>query len=212
MRHSDSKLRIAVLGATGATGRHVVATALQRGHQVRALTRRPRSFSAVPGLTQVVWTDLADQATLGSALTGADLVISALGGATTGPTTVCTDAVRSLVPAMNRAAVNRLIVLSAHGVAETHGRSLYALAVWARVADRMRDKESMEAVLTASDLDWTIVRPSALSNKKAVGRYQVAVDLPIRLWSSIGRADLAGFLVHEAEQPRFLRALPRIAR
>jgi putative NADH-flavin reductase len=212
MRHIDSKLQIVVLGATGATGRHVVSTALGRGHGVTALTRQPGSFSPDGDLTEVVWTDLADQATLMSALTGADAVISTLGGAARGPTTVCTDAVRSLVPVMNQAGVTRLVVVSAHGVAETHDRSLYALAVWAGVADRMRDKETMEPVITGSDLDWTIVRPSALNKTPAVGRYQVAVDLQIRLWSSIGREDLAGFLVHETEQPRFVRAFPRIAR
>lgn len=212
MRHIDSNLTTAVLGATGATGRHVVDTALSRGHRVTALVRRPGSFAPAERLTEVVWTDLDDQVTLASALTGADAVVSALGGAAKGPTTVCADAVRSLVPAMARAEVTRLVVVSAHGVAETHDRSLYALAVWAGVAYRMRDKEQMETVITGSDLDWTIVRPPALNDTPALGRYQVSTDLPIRLWSSIGRADLAGFLVQEAEQPRFVRAFPRIAR
>ena len=35
--------------------------------------------------------------------------------------------------------VKRLIAVSAHGVLETHDQSLYSLAVWAGVADRMRD-------------------------------------------------------------------------
>jgi putative NADH-flavin reductase len=205
-------MKLVVLGASGATGRHVVDTALGHGHQVVTLVRRPASFSPAEHLTERVWTDLADRATLGSALAGADAVISTLGGAAKGPTTVCTDAVRTLVPAMSEAGVGRLIAVSAHGVAETHDRSLYALAVWAGVADRMRDKELMEPLITASDLDWTIVRPAALNDTSATGRYRVGVDLPIRVWSSIGRGDLAGFLVGEAEQPQFRRAFPRISR
>jgi putative NADH-flavin reductase len=104
MRQTVSQTRVVVLGATGATGRHVVDTALSRGHHVTALVRRPSSFPSVAHLTERVWLDLADQATLASALTGADAVISTLGGAAKGPTTVCTDGIRSLVPAQTATA------------------------------------------------------------------------------------------------------------
>ncbi len=206
------KRSVAVLGATGATGRHVVDAALSRGHAVTALVRRAGSFSAAERLSEVVWADLTDEATLAAALTGAHAVISTLGGAATGPTTVCADGIRSAVAAMGQAGVSRLVVVSAHGVAEGHDRSLYSRAVWAGVANRMRDKERMESLITASNLDWTIVRPPALKDTPAIGRYRVATDLPIHLWTSIGRADLAGFLVREAEKSQFIGAFPRIAR
>jgi len=212
MRQDVLKRRLAVLGATGATGRHVVEVALGRGHEVTALVRRPGSFSTAERLSEVVWTDLLDEATLASALTGADAVISTLGGAAKGPTSVCADGIRSAVTAMDQAGVSRLVVVSAHGVAESHDRSLYSLAVWAGVANRMRDKEAMESLITASNLDWTIVRPPALNDTPATGRYQVATDLPIHVWTSIGRADLAGFLVREVEESQFVGAFPRIAR
>jgi len=212
MRQVVLKRSVAVLGATGATGRHVVDAALRRGHEVTALVRRPGSFSPAERLSEVVWTDLSDEATLASALTGANAVISTLGGAAKGPTTVCADGIRSAVTAMDQAGVSRLVVVSAHGVAESHDRSLYSLAVWAGVANRMRDKETMESLITASNLDWTIVRPPTLNNTPAIGRYRVATDLPIHLWTSIGRADLAGFLVREAEKSQFVGAFPRIAR
>jgi putative NADH-flavin reductase len=108
--------------------------------------------------------------------------------------------------------VTRLIAVSAHGVLETHDKSLYSRAVWAKVADRMRDKEAMEPLITASGLNWTIVRPPKLSDHDATGKYRAGRDLPIRLWNSIGRADLAAFLIDEAETPRYERARPRITR
>lgn len=63
----------------------------------------------------------------------------------------------------------------------------------ANVAERMRGKETMAPLVTASGLNRTMVRP-------------------IRPWSSIGRADLAAFLVDEAETPRYAHACPRIVR
>ena len=102
--------------------------------------------------------------------------------------------------------------MSAYGVADTHDRSLFALAVWAGVGDKMRDKETMESLIVQCGLKWTIVRPPKLTDSVEIGHCTTGVDLPIRLWSSIGRADLAGFLVREAEDPRFERAFPRITR
>ncbi|GHH38631.1 NADH-flavin reductase [Lentzea cavernae] len=203
---------MAVLGATGATGRRVVSAALERGHRVVALVRRAGSFAPVEGLDEVVWPDVTDAPALTRALSGANVVISALGGAEKGPTTVCADGVRSAVTAMKATGTTRLIAVSAHGVLETHDKSLYSVAVWANVGERMRDKEAMEPLITASGLDWTIVRPPKLSDHDAIGKYQAGTDLRIRLWSSIGRADLAAFLLDEAENPRFVHACPRITR
>jgi putative NADH-flavin reductase len=205
-------MAVAVLGATGATGRHVVSAALQRGHRVVAPVRRAGTFAPREGLDEVTWLDVTDVSTLTRALRGANVVISALGGADKGPTTVCTDGIRTAVTAMKAAGVARLIAVSAHGVLETHDKSLYSLAAWTNVADRMRDKETMEPLITASGLNWTIVRPPKLSNHDEIGKYRAGTDLPIRLWSSIGRADLAAFLLDEAETPRYAHAYPRIIR
>ncbi|MGW6930989.1 NAD(P)-dependent oxidoreductase [Lentzea sp. NPDC054927] len=211
MRQSVSQMRVVVLGATGATGRHVVSAALRRGHHVVALVRAEK-FAPAEGLDEVIWPGVADVPALTRALRGADVVISALGGAQSEPTTVCTDGIRSAITAMNTVGVDRLIAVSAHGVLETHDKSLYSLAVWANVAERMRDKETMERLITASGLKWTIVRPPKLSDHEAIGKYRTGTDLPIRLWSSIGRADLAAFLLDEAETPRYTHACPRITR
>lgn len=212
MRHDVSQKTVAVLGATGATGRQVVSTALQRGHHVVALVRRAGTFTPREGLSEVTWPEVTDVSALTRALPGTSVVISALGGADKGPTTVCTDGIRSAVTAMKAAGVSRLIALSAHGVLETHDKSLYSLAVWANVAERMRDKETMEPLITASGLNWTIVRPPKLSDHNQIGKYRAGTNLPIRLWSSVGRADLAAFLVDEAETPRYTHAHPRITR
>lgn len=53
-----------------------------------------------------------------------------------------------------------------------------------------------EAAVSASGLDWTIVRPSGLSNKPAVGRWQARRTSELgTLGGSIARADLAGYLL-----------------
>lgn len=210
MKHSVSQsLRIAMVGASGATGRLVVGRALDRGHRVVALVRSP-VFSATPGLTEALWPEISDPAPVISALDGVDVVISTIGGATRGPTTVCTVAMASTVTAMREADVSRVIAVSAHGVLDSRDRSLYSRAVWSTVGERMKDKETMEPIITSSGAQWTIVRPPALSNGRETGSFAVGEDLPIRLWHRISRADLADFLVTEAESGAFVGRYPRL--
>ncbi|MFI7544012.1 NAD(P)-dependent oxidoreductase [Actinoplanes sp. NPDC049599] len=204
-------MRIVVFGASGGTGREVVAQGVAAGHRVTAVVRRPGAVPERAGLRVEVVPELGDPAAVDRVVAGQDAVISALGTNARGPARVCTDGIRAILGAMTRAGTRRLVVVSAHGAAETHDGSLYARALWLTLADKMRDKETMEALITAAAVDWTIVRPPALKDRPRTGRYRVGTDLPIRLTSAIGRADLAEFVLGEATAPRYVHRFPRIA-
>ncbi|PRY44572.1 NAD(P)-dependent oxidoreductase [Umezawaea tangerina] len=204
-------MNVVVFGATGGTGRATVQRALEAGHRVTAVVRRGGALAAAPGLRPVVVPDLGRVGEVVDAVRGQDVVISALGTNEKGPVSVCADGIRSILGAMAETGVRRLIAVSAHGAAETHDRSLYSLALWAALADKMRDKEAMEELIRASDVDWTIVRPPALKDRPRTGSYRTGPRLPIRLTSAISRADLADFLLREATTPVYVHAFPRIA-
>jgi len=204
-------VRIAIFGATGRTGRHVVEQALAAGHDVSALVRRPDGLTLDDDRLRLVVGSFDQQDAVERVVDGQDVVISALGTDQKGFVTVCTDGVRSILAAMDRSSVRRLVVVSAHGAAESRDRSLYSLAVWAFLANKMRDKEHMEELIRASDVDSTIVRPPALSDGPRTGTYRTDPDLRIRLTSKISRADLADFLLREATAPAFVGRTPRLA-
>jgi uncharacterized protein YbjT (DUF2867 family) len=71
------------------------------------------------------------------------------------------------------------------------------------------DMRRMEAVAAASNLDWTIVRPSGLFAADAVSDYRVSADehLSGRYTS---RADLADFLLRLATGAEFVRETPEV--
>lgn len=204
-------MRIAVFGATGATGRHVVDQALEAGHEVTVLVRNPAALSVQHPRLEVVVGDVGQARCVGDVVCGQDAVISALGTNRRGPVSVCSDGVRAILKAMEDHDVRRLIVVSAHGAAESHDRSLYVLAVWATQRHKMRDKERMEELVRASSVNWTIVRPPALTTGPRTGAYRTGANLPIRITSKISRADLADFLLREATEGSFLGRAPRIA-
>ncbi len=202
-------MKIAVFGATGGTGERVVEQALDAGHQVTAVTRRPGGLAAHDRLRVIVGS-LDELAVVQNAVQGQDGVISALGSDRRGVTTVCTDAVRLVLQPMRDHGVHRLAVVSAYGAAETHDRSRYSTLLWAMKAGSMRDKETMEALVRGSGLSWTIVRPTALTNGPRTGSYRTGTDLSIGLRSRIARADVADFLLRETASPAFTGLAPTI--
>lgn len=211
VRGWEDDMRIAVFGGTGGTGAQVVAQARAAGHEVAALVRDPARLVSHSDRLQVVVGHIDQQDRVEEVVRGVDAVISALGTDRRGPTRVCTDGIGSILAAMAESRIRRLVAVSAHGAGETHDRSLFSLAVWASVADKMRDKEAMEDLIRASGVDWTIIRPPALTDGPRTGTYRTGTDLKIRLTSRISRADLADFLLREAATPAFGHQAPRIA-
>lgn len=75
----------------------------------------------------------------------------------------------------------------------------------------LADKERQEALIRQSDLDWTIVRPSRLTNSPATGSYRIAPQLHYSSRSSVSRADLAAFLLGQLSDRSFVRSTVEIS-
>jgi uncharacterized protein YbjT (DUF2867 family) len=193
-------LKVVVFGATGGTGRQLVRQATDAGHEVTAVTRSspPASCSSVRWLTA----DLSDQHAVAAALAGQDAVLSALGPTGRGPATICADATERIAYGMPDG--GRLVVLSAYGAGDSRHRNLYNRLLWLTLAAKMRDKEAMEQVVRSSRTEWTIVRPSFLTNGPGRVAWRAQPDLRMRVTSRISRADVAAFMLAEASNGRFV--------
>ncbi len=203
-------MNIAIFGATGGTGRHLVDQALAAGHHVTALARTPASLPLTHGRLRVVRGDVRDPDQVADTIAGQDAVASALGPHRRGPVSLCTDALANVLPAMARHGVRRLVVLSAYGAGDSHHHDLYNRLLWLMQGEKMLDKERMEALIGRSDTEWTILRPAALSNGPRTGRYRLGTDLRIRITSRISRADLADGLLRQLADSTYLRQAPAI--
>lgn len=194
-------MRLTIFGASGGTGRQLVEQALAGGHRVTAVVRDPARLAvpAHPGL-QVVTADIMDPASILPAVTGADAVLTAAGPRGTGPTTVITDSVRSIAAAMSKAGTRRLLALSGSIVADD-GESFYLRYVLKPVARRTflrnvcADMRKAETVVAATDLNWTILRPPALTDGPATGKYRTAFDRGLPRGIRVSRADLAACML-----------------
>jgi putative NADH-flavin reductase len=192
-------MRVAVLGATGATGQLLVPEAVRRGHEVTALARRPAS--GPQGVTWVVG-DARDPAVLRRLVTGADAVVSAL-GPRSGDATLHREVAPLLVQAMHDAGLRRFVGVSGAAI-EVPGdrKSLRDRLISALIrrfgGQAVLDKALEREVWAASGLDWTLVRAPRLVDGPATGRLEVHADRSPRR-TSLTRADLAVLVVDLAE-------------
>ncbi len=204
-------MNISVFGATGATGQHLVKQALSAGHQVTALVRKASRLSLQHDSLNTIEGDFDQPKAVLQAVQYADVVISVLGIGKNGSADVCTNGVRSILAAMAVQKKRRLIVLSAYGAGETQGASLSAWMIRRILAEKMRDKDEMETLVRAANIDWTIVRPPALTNGPLIGTTQSGVGLKIGFFAKLSRADLAHFILREAVGDHYIKQAPTVA-
>ncbi|MDB5307979.1 MAG: 3 beta-hydroxysteroid dehydrogenase/Delta 5--_4-isomerase [Gemmataceae bacterium] len=202
-------MRILIFGATGRTGRQLVAQALKRGHAVTAFARTPGKLTLHDSRLTVIRGDVRIAESIHPAVPGPDAVLSALGTRSLRPTTLLSEAARRIVHAMEVHGVRRILWQSSLGVGETRGQ-LGPLYNWLLIPLLLRrvfaDKERQEAILRATPLDWTIVQPAALTPGPRTGTYCAGPGAAAgQLFPRISRADVAHFLLEELEQRRHVR-------
>lgn len=175
--------RILVLGATGGTGRQVVLQALEQGHEVTALVRRPERLPTPRDRVRVLTGSVTEG---GQALTegvrAQDVVISRLGvGNSLKSSGLIARSVPEIVRAMESQGVRRLIFTSAYGVGATRRDVPLLPRIMMRLLlqDLYADKEAGEEELRRSRLDWTLVYPATLTNGARTGRYRVGERLTL---------------------------------
>lgn len=168
---------ILVLGATGGTGRHFVARALEDGRRVRALVRTPEKLSGSAKTIEVWPGSITDPIDTDALLHGVDAVVSMLGDVQMQKTAkINTAFVRKLVPAMRRQGVKRFLYQA--GALSRPYRGRLTPALWtirntlARGYDgQHKDNEAVIAYLAAEagDIEWIVHRAGIGSDGPSKG-------------------------------------------
>lgn len=204
-------MRLLVIGASGRLGRLIVGEAMIRGHQV---TGQSRSAARVPAGAVPAVGPPADAGLLAGVVPGHDAVIFALGVDASAPATLFSDATRVLLDAMADAGVRRLVAITGARGGETcsasnwlPSRVLYPL--FGR--DRHPDKDAQEALIAASDLDWTIIRPGPIADGPLKGGLHAVWPVPAHVQvAAVTRGEVAEVVLDAVEQHRWQHAQPLV--
>ena len=195
-------MKLVVFGSSGRTGRLVIAGALERGHEVTAFARTPEALGELaPRCAHVVRGDVVDRVVVAEAMSGQEAVVYAVGPAPGESATTTADGVLRVVRTMQTYGVRRLIALSAAGVeAEEEARSFFARLFRPRpeVVDP-GEVRRMEVTVRQSELDWTLVRPSRLTDGPATGMHRAGPGHALPDPRPIARADVAAYVLDQLE-------------
>jgi putative NADH-flavin reductase len=193
--------RLVVFGATGGTGREIVRQALAAGSTVTALVRRPEAMDVRHPVLTVVAGDVLRPEDARRAVGPGAVVISALGvGYSRKATTLYSAGTGNVLAAMHAASARRLVCLSTSALEVSPVGGWFQRAFVGQFLQRVvrrpyDDMRRMEELVRGGDIDWTIVRAAKLTNRTPTGRYRAGPSGALPAAWSIGRADLATYLL-----------------
>jgi len=209
-------MRVVVFGATGGTGTNVVGQALAAGHEVVAAVRRPAAVQARDRLA-IVQCDVLDAAAVAAAMTGGDAVICTIGPASNRkPGTLISVGTRNLHAGCMGGGINRFVFESGIMVSDGHELSAsgrFAIRMAGLIYSGLKaDKVIAEASITASPLDWVIVRPPTLRHGPATGQFIAAPAARVAPSKAIPHADCAAALIKAVTEPQWIKQVVNIGR
>jgi putative NADH-flavin reductase len=196
-------MKLLVLGGTGRIGREIVALGVARGNGVTVQSRGAGPHGLSP-LVTMVQADPGDAAALAGALAGQDAVIYALGFRGRGEVSFFSKTTKALIAAMQASGPQRLIAITGVGAGDTkgHGGFVYDHLIYPLFTKNLyADKDRQEALIRASRLEWTILRPAPFKTNPGNEPFHLltAVAQGTRL-SSVTPAEVAGLALDCAEQ------------
>jgi len=201
-------MNVLVIGGTRGLGREVVVAAHKSGHTLTAMARNAGGFAGTVTGVRMVLGDAGDAADLDRAVAGQDAVVWTVGTRPTRrPVQLFSRGTQFLLAAMARHGVRRLVCVTGVGAGDSKGQGgfLYDRIVHPLLLkSTYEDKDRQEAQIRASGVDWTIVRPGALTDAPATGLYQTLTTSDGTRARRIARGDVAAFIVENLSAPDYV--------
>jgi putative NADH-flavin reductase len=199
--------KIIIFGARGKLGPFVIAEALQRGHEVTAVTRDGTGVEPAEGLT-VVPGEIADPPGVAALASGHDVAISCIGPREDDPHEKLSDDFQTLLAGLGEAGVPRCLIVGGAGSSEVAPGQLlidqpdfpeFAKPTASKAVTALRRLRTTE-----TPVDWAFMSPAAFfdPNGPRTGTYRTGTDELIAddEGSYLSYADGAIVLIDEVEQ------------
>jgi uncharacterized protein YbjT (DUF2867 family) len=199
----DYIMNITILGANGQTGIELTKQALSAGHKVIGLVRKNESGLSDPKLEYVIG-DATKEEDVTKATQDSDVIVSVLGGMSP---TLMTNAINAAIASTKNTGVRRFILMSSFAVKQDRLATAAKVMTSTAMGPMIKDKATSEGALKASDLDWTIVYATLLSNDPDTSGVRVVPESEkVGMKNGINRAAVAAFILQEIAEPKYIKA------
>ncbi len=200
-------MKITVIGASAGIGHEVTRLALQKGHEVTTLSRRIVPLPNHAKLRRVQGSAI-NPSDVKAAVNGAEAILVTLGVKSPFATTLFSDSARLLLQVLRETnSAPTLIVLTGFGTGASWSYNSLPMRIFFTLLLKAvyADKGEQERVIAAGYSRWEIVRPGRLTSSEMTSRYRVLDDLVKGMKvGAISRADVAHFMMAQAEHPTYL--------
>ena len=199
-------MKVAILGASGMTGKQLIEQALSAGHTVIGLARTPEKILFEDPRVIKRQADGFDEASVIAALEGADAVITTVGKRDLRDKRVnlSTAAHAGVVAGMRKHGIKRLLVISSIGAARIKRNGIRRNIYLFLRRKYYRDMYDMELQVMASGMDVTMLRAPLLYDGPVSGQYDIIEKEIYPNGLRITRADLAHFILKELAENNWI--------
>lgn len=208
-------MKLTIFGASGRTGVQVVEQALAAGHDVVAVIRDPAKLTVRHERLQIIQAELTDEAAVADAVRGADAVLATLSPKMLGgpPELPLAAGTRAMLSAMREHGVRTLVYSWGPSILTLRNPLLRAVRsasfalfrVLPMTRSLVSETDAVGQAIRGSDRDWTIVAVTAPNDMPGSGsvKARTATGSGDRVGWRISRADIAGFMLTQAEDPHY---------
>ncbi|AOW11403.1 NAD(P)-dependent oxidoreductase [Flavobacterium gilvum] len=209
------KIKIAVIGGTGKSGKYLVKQLIEQGFQIKILLRNPDNFSIESNLVETVVGNVTDYDSVYTLLKDCQAVVSTLGlGITASEPTIFSQASTNVLQAMNVLHITRYIVttgLNVDAPLDKKSPKVVFATNWMKENYPLStaNKQSEYELLEASTIDWTLVRLPLIEQTDE--SFETNVSLEDCLGDKISATDLAHFIIAQLSDRTFVGKSPFIS-
>ncbi|MFL2653841.1 MAG: NAD(P)-dependent oxidoreductase [Dehalococcoidia bacterium] len=217
-------MRILLLGATKGLGKEILKEALSLGFEINCLVRNTKKFPVEQNNIRVFEGDATSSIDLENAVQDSKIIISTLNvmrknlfpwSNITNDKNTISKSSKNIIEISKRKKIKHLISVSAWGVNE----SLDHIPIWFKLLIKNSnlkypyiDHGKSEKLLVNSNLNWTILRPSALVN--FLNNHQVKESISLKNKPSliISRKSLAKFIINIVDKKNYYNKIVTVSK
>lgn len=207
-------MKMIIFGATGTVGRKLVEQAVAKGYEVTAFVRHPEKWQHTHLAKVILFKgDVLNIEDVEAAVRQQEVVMCALGDGKVGK--IRALGTQNIIEAMKKEGIKRLICQTTLGMGESYGNLNFFwkhLMFGILLKRAFKDHQLQEEYILNSNLDYTIVRPSALTDGAITKQYKEGFSgsfQPLSL--KISRADVADFMLGQIWTAKYRRGAVSIS-